>query len=917
MGGNQKSLHDIAALLASTRESPDTRLVGYMERLNMAGLGGAGDMSLASSRIGFGIGLSIAVDFGVLIAPFVHLKTGLSASAAAPARTILLLERGTTEAWGHSVPRATENQLGDPVWTTTRPIQLSVLDGRQWELDASLTGEAWAGLNAPFGNDETGFGAGLQLKAGATARRTTLVDLCPRHYALSDLNGLSADVDDLLVKDLQRLTQAWLFVASGQANRLAQLASTPPALLVDRGQPRMATPDRQHGPSRHAAVERGRARRLLTRFRSHAKSTGPTVDIATTAWGAAALPNWALTGDGAAALAQNTGLRYLNKLRDRIDDRPWDLQQLANTAEHLRVAYREIEKSLAELTSQVASAGRQIDPSTRNALRKDLTFAEFEQLVADKTVREDLSFAEFEQALAEKTLREDLTFAKFQQLVAEDILRLLCKRGAKRPTPPDPGELGGEDVDDDDDEPLPIPPLPEEIEDPDRPPDPPGTNHSIFVPTDEPPRWRSFVDLSAANQDGGLVAPRTTLNITTVSGQVSGEAAGAVSAVLPLLQHKNARASLQAKATVDAKRISYRIERATPGASGEAGRRLVTTQDTVLGYNAHLDVKVSGNIGKPDPDKKPKQWSFGSMNYRSVRAIWIEDDGAIPRALPNGSGVSFGTTVAVPRLAEYAKLCKKEATDHGAKRFHEALKVPGLRIFSDDAAKVERHLLENLGVDPRSLRAMFAVTDVALDTPTGALIVEAGFAFDSHVEIQSADGFGADVLNPRRDLFELPPVQQRVKDRDTTPGDRSAANNLKTSLVVLRVRTRVQDELSRSGAFTLGLNPRPWRTEENQRKADEEDAADAPISKYRWIFTRDGWSPKKPNLSETAVQGGLTFQRIRDVEAAACINLATVWFPPPLKMHRSRDNSEKLVEHLADENRRSEVFLPPVALFFQ
>lgn len=205
-----------------SRESGEAKALGYLQRLNVAGMDVKGQISSAYAESGFGLGIDAKFDFGALFVPFVHLDVGLSMAGARTAHALLLLQRMPKTVWLQDhvrPPQPPEREAltksapvpPNPTWQTQRPVAMAFLKGRTLKMDAKLTAAAWAGVGSFDGFDETGLTIGLKAVARSGGSITRLVDVQPRHYPPSPSDStLADDVDDLFDERLKAKVAAWI-----------------------------------------------------------------------------------------------------------------------------------------------------------------------------------------------------------------------------------------------------------------------------------------------------------------------------------------------------------------------------------------------------------------------------------------------------------------------------------------------------------------------------------------------------------------------------------------------------------------------------------------------------------------------------------------------------------------------------------
>jgi hypothetical protein len=216
------------------RESDEARALGYLQRLNLAGLDIKGQLSSAYGQSGVGLTLAAQVDFGALLVPFVHLDLGLSLEGAVTAHSLLVLQRLPKTAWDQDIPQPPQPPKDDPsasappfalpLWQTQRPLALAFLTGWTRRIKVTALADAWAGFGSFDDFDETGLTVGVKTSATVGGTLTRLADAQPRHYPPTPSDSrLANDVDDLFEARLKAKVAAWLLECGGDIQGLDAL----------------------------------------------------------------------------------------------------------------------------------------------------------------------------------------------------------------------------------------------------------------------------------------------------------------------------------------------------------------------------------------------------------------------------------------------------------------------------------------------------------------------------------------------------------------------------------------------------------------------------------------------------------------------------------------------------------------------
>ena len=170
-----------------SHESEEPLALDYLQRLNLAGLDGKGQISLAHGQAGIGVALSAGIDFGALLVPFVHLEVGASVGAGVTADGLLMIQRMPNRLWAADIVQPQQAPAAQrdgplpatfavPNWSSRTPLALAFLRGKTYRLKAGAFASAWAGLGTFDDQDETGATLGAKIEGDAGATITRLID---------------------------------------------------------------------------------------------------------------------------------------------------------------------------------------------------------------------------------------------------------------------------------------------------------------------------------------------------------------------------------------------------------------------------------------------------------------------------------------------------------------------------------------------------------------------------------------------------------------------------------------------------------------------------------------------------------------------------------------------------------------------
>lgn len=388
-------------------------------------------------------------------------------------------------------------------------------------------------------------------------------------------------------------------------------------------------------------------------------------------------------------------------------------------------------------------------------------------------------------------------------------------------------------------------------------------------------------------------SPLFHLDITAVEAGGDVQAGGKV-----VLMRDRANVHLAAGAEFLSRRISFRYQSFVP----EAGRRtLLCSQDTAINYTSRK-ISVQGSLGKRKLLKERP--NLVTMSYRSVLVNWFDDlDPDNHKAIPNGSGVSFGMSVLAESFGVYARVCKEIAKPLPGKPPAE---------MDDDLKELETALTKQLRVKPQELRAFMrnapsSMGNVPMEDPdeearVESYLIESAFALTAPIALDIDD-------HRPKSLFALDPVKTLVAN-----GTRGTA--LRLQVIRMRFRIRSDDDKSRN-LIQLGWNPEPWGEGLEPWGAGSVDADES-------LFVRlTGIDVELPNwlkLSSLAVELGLGIERVRRVGSEGIAELYYHLYPdpyshrdPPEGFGRERAKTLEAFNHMAI----TDMMVPPVALFSQ
>ena len=226
-----------------SHESDEPLALDYLKLLNLSGLEVKGQLSTALGQAGIGLSLSVGVDFGALLVPFVHLQLGTNIDAQGTADGLLMLHRLPHRLWRDAIlkpqqppppqqappdsaPAKLRPPFPEPYWSSRTPLGLAFLRGKTFRLKAGVFARAWAGAGAFDDLDETGVTIGIGLAADASATVARLLDPAVHHYpANPDDKGLGDAVNDLFADNLKAKAAAWLVGTGGGVGNLETLGA--------------------------------------------------------------------------------------------------------------------------------------------------------------------------------------------------------------------------------------------------------------------------------------------------------------------------------------------------------------------------------------------------------------------------------------------------------------------------------------------------------------------------------------------------------------------------------------------------------------------------------------------------------------------------------------------------------------------
>ncbi|SLN41057.1 hypothetical protein [Pseudooctadecabacter jejudonensis] len=403
--------------------------------------------------------------------------------------------------------------------------------------------------------------------------------------------------------------------------------------------------------------------------------------------------------------------------------------------------------------------------------------------------------------------------------------------------------------------------------------------------------------------------PKCYLDVNVVEGHATASATAKI--VLPQLGQKDSkimpRAVAQIKGKCYKKRIGSRYQSFTPG----HGRTLLNTQDSVVTYASKLvtETRALSGFGKGTTGKPTEtEYNLVTMSYRTVTAQWFDDKGTESyKALPNGSGVTFGMSVLRSRIIDYTKACKALSP----------LSVNNKTALSKDQIALEEAMEAQLRISHRELRAAFrASPDTMLEDTdaSDAFVIELSHAFEDPVGLTFVKkDFRV------KNMFDLPLVQQLLAAK---PGVR--VKGIRPQ--VIRIRYRVQQDEDRTrGLFSLGWNPlvnlEEGKTRESVNPFSSQGNYDENLQEAEQFKSFDGFDPKKVKspftvVPEIAAQTSFDLTRVSRVGTECVISLHEYHIPPH---YFPQDFGAERAASLTRMNakRDAELLVPPVLLFSQ
>ena len=165
-----------------------------------------------------------------------------------------------------------------------------------------------------------------------------------------------------------------------------------------------------------------------------------------------------------------------------------------------------------------------------------------------------------------------------------------------------------------------------------------------------------------------------------------------------------------------------------------------------------------------------------TMSYRAVLANWFDDAFEDHhKAIPNGSGVSFGMSILREDFGTYARACKLMKKPPPG--------TPVLADLDDKLKALEAVLTKQLRLEPEELRT-FMRRAPSSDSKVDSYLIESAFAFTAPVDLTIAE-------HRPQALLELDPVKQLVEKR-------TRGTALRLQVIRLRIRIGRDEDKSRN-----------------------------------------------------------------------------------------------------------------------
>ena len=350
------------------------------------------------------------------------------------------------------------------------------------------------------------------------------------------------------------------------------------------------------------------------------------------------------------------------------------------------------------------------------------------------------------------------------------------------------------------------------------------------------------------------------------------------------------RATLTGKGGGYSRRIGFRFQ--STAHADDGGRRvLYSTQDTIV---AHHYWSLSGDATLGRKANEAKKHLLATMHYRSVLANWFDTGGQKHKAMPGGSGVSYGMSVLRVRLIEYARAARAVYAPKAA--------AASLPKIDGEPGKTEKILMKQLRVSDFALRKLVRTMPEWLEEELqmeDAFVLEAAFGFK--------DPIGLAVTNRRvENLFNLSEFKTLHKTGKRPPSMR---------LQSLRLRYRIRNDADRSrNLFNIGLNPQL-----NYYPDGENDPGDfrQDMEMFDQYTTAGNWKwLQKFCPSSVAAQLGIGVERVTRVGSEGIVTMHETFFPDP---YDEKSIGKALAERLERKNyqQNAEYLVPPVQLFGQ
>ncbi len=413
---------------------------------------------------------------------------------------------------------------------------------------------------------------------------------------------------------------------------------------------------------------------------------------------------------------------------------------------------------------------------------------------------------------------------------------------------------------------------------------------------------RKIQRLSAPAQPAPKETAKPTfyLDILAVEGGVD------VTASAKLVANSKATYHVEAGARAKARRISFRYQSFVPGHE----RRLICSQETAIRYlncEAKSEATATG-----ERERSAEKSNLVTMTYRSVIANWFDDvrpNNA--KAIPNGSGISFGTSVIPKVFADYARFCRQ------MKRPQPGDTPVPIDLKSDpdlnpELPGLEKALTSQLRVTVAELREFMrnipwwmgsATLPLKDDEKAEPFLIESAFALKDLLALHIED-------RRPKEMFELAPFK-------SISGTFGRGNDLRLQSIRLRFRVHHDDDKSRS-LIKLGWNPEPWGEDEITPWGVGSNSKDDP-----WYVRLTGIDPSLPDwlkMPSLALQLGIGVERVRRVGSEGIVELFQHLYPNPYS-HRKPPKGFGSTQARALEARNSraiaDLLVPPVALFSQ